>query len=219
MEKDKYTTSQEQLWAGSHTEAYIERNSGAALLASKTALYARILSHVRGVKTVVEFGANIGLNLQAIRTVLPQVQQSAVEINPSAAAVLRQRPDLEVFEESLLNFQPSRTWDLAFTMGVLIHVNPERLRDAYDLLYRASNRYVCIIEYYNPSPLMIMHRGLPDQMFKRDFARELQEAHPDLNLLEYGFVYHRDPVFPLDDVTWFLFEKPAAARGGSAANG
>ena len=72
-----------------------------------------------------------------------------------------------------LEFTPEQTWDLAFTMGVLIHVNPERLGEAYDLLYKASNRYVLVIEYYNPSPLMIMHRGHEDQMFKRDFAGEL----------------------------------------------
>lgn len=207
--KDSYGTQQEQLWASEHTEAYIARSSGPLLLAAKTALYAEILGHVRDVKSVIEFGPNIGLNLQAIRTLLPNVEQSAVEISPAAVEVLKKAPHIEVFNESLLGFKPSRTWDLAFTMGVLIHVNPDRLRDAYDLLYNASHRYVLMIEYYNPSPAMIMHRGLPDQMFKRDFAREMLEAHPDLNLLEYGFVYHRDPVFPLDDVTWFLFEKPA----------
>jgi pseudaminic acid biosynthesis-associated methylase len=210
--KDSYGTQQEQLWAGAHNEAYIERSSGPLLLAAKTALYAQILAHVRDVKSVIEFGPNIGLNLRAIRTLLPNVEQTAVEISPAAAEILRKNQDIEVFNESLLNFQPSRTWDLAFTMGVLIHVNPERLREAYDLLYKASSRYVLLIEYYNPSPMMIMHRGMPDQMFKRDFAREMLGAHPDLNLLEYGFVYHRDPVFPLDDVTWFLFEKPAGHR-------
>lgn len=210
--KDSYGTQQEQLWAGAHTEAYIERSSGPLLLAAKTALYAQILAHVRDVKSVIEFGPNIGLNLQAIRTLLPNVEQTAVEISPAAVEILRKNQDIEVFNESLLNFQPSRTWDLAFTMGVLIHVNPERLSEAYDLLYKASSRYVLLIEYYNPSPMMIMHRGMPDQMFKRDFAREMLGAHPDLNLLEYGFVYHRDPVFPLDDVTWFLFEKPAGHR-------
>ena len=211
-DKDSYGTQQEQLWASAHTEAYIERSSGPLLLAAKTALYAQILAHVRELKSVIEFGPNIGLNLQAIRTLLPNVEQTAVEISPAAAEILRKAQDIEVFNESLLTFKPSRTWDLAFTMGVLIHVNPDRLRDAYDLLYRASSRYVLMVEYYNPSPMMIMHRGMPDQMFKRDFAREMLDAHPDLNLLEYGFVYHRDPVFPLDDVTWFLFEKPAGRR-------
>ncbi len=211
-DRNSYGTPQEQLWASEHTEAYIERSSGPLLLASKTALYAQILTHVRDVKSVIEFGPNIGLNLQAIRTLLPHVQQTAVEISPAAVEILRKTPDIEVFNTSLLNFKPTRTWDLAFTMGVLIHVNPDRLRDAYDLLYEASRRYVLMIEYYNPSPVMIMHRGMPDQMFKRDFPREMLAAHPDLNLLEYGFVYHRDPVFPLDDVTWFLFEKPGAGR-------
>jgi pseudaminic acid biosynthesis-associated methylase len=210
--EEGYATQQEQLWASAHTEAYIQRSSSPLLLAAKTALYADILAHVRDVKSVVEFGPNIGLNLDAIRMLLPDVAQSAVEISPAAVEVLKKKGTIEVFEDSLLNFKPARTWDLAFTMGVLIHVNPDRLREAYDLLYRASNRYVLIIEYYNPSPMMIMHRGLPDQMFKRDFARELLDAHPDLNLLEYGFVYHRDPVFPLDDVTWFLFEKPSGRR-------
>jgi len=210
--KDSYGTQQEQLWASKHTEAYIERSSSPQLLAAKTAIYAQILAHVRNVKSVIEFGPNIGLNLEAIRLLLPDVEQSAVEISPAAAEVLRKKGNIEVFNDSLLNFKPSRTWDLAFTMGVLIHVNPDRLREAYDLLYRASNRYVLMIEYYNPSPAMIMHRGMPDQMFKRDFAREMLEAHPDLNLLEYVFVYHRDPVFPLDDVTWFLFEKPVGQR-------
>ena len=28
-----------------------------------------------------------------------------------------------------------------------------------------------------------------------------------LKLIDYGFVYHKDPLYPLDDITWFLLEK------------
>jgi hypothetical protein len=28
-----------------------------------------------------------------------------------------------------------------------------------------------------------------------------------MHLCDYGFVYHRDPLFPQDDITWFLMEK------------
>lgn len=208
MKADNFKTQQEQLWASDHTKAYIQRSDSPGLRASKAALFAEILAHTRGVQSVIEFGANIGLNLRAIRHFFPEAKLSALEINETAVEALREIEGLDVHRGSLLEFKPQQKWDMAFTMGVLIHVNPERLRDAYDLLYNASNRYVCIIEYYNPSPAMIMHRGHADQMFKRDFAGELLRAHPDLNLLEYGFVYRADPVFPLDDVTWFLFEKP-----------
>ena len=42
---------------------------------------------------------------------------------------------------------------------------------------------------------------------KRDFAGEMMDRHPELQLVEYGFVYKRDPNFPQNDVTWFLMEK------------
>jgi len=44
-------------------------------------------------------------------------------------------------------------------------------------------------------------------LFKRDFAGEMLERFADLKLLDYGFVYRRDPNFPQDDITWFLLEK------------
>jgi hypothetical protein len=31
-----------------------------------------------------------------------------------------------------------------------------------------------------------------------------------LRLVDYGFVYRRDPAHPQDDLTWFLLEKTAA---------
>jgi len=33
------------------------------------------------------------------------------------------------------------------------------------------------------------------------------DRHNNFSLLDYGFVYHRDNNFPLDDGTWFLLEK------------
>nr|WP_325203999.1 hypothetical protein [uncultured Oscillibacter sp.] len=35
----------------------------------------------------------------------------------------------------------------------------------------------------------------------------LLEKYPDLELLDYGFVYHGDRVFPGDDLTWFYTKK------------
>ena len=80
----------------------------------------------------------------------------------------------------------------------------------YQRLHDCSRRYVLVAEYYNPSPVAIPYRGHDDRLFKRDFAGELLERYDDLRLVDYGFVYHRDPVFPLDDITWFLLEKHAA---------
>ena len=70
-----------------------------------------------------------------------------------------------------------------------------------------SKRYICIVEYYNPTPVSVSYRGHDDRLFKRDFAGEMMDKYNDLRLVNYGFVYHRDLNFPLDDLTWFLLEK------------
>jgi spore coat polysaccharide biosynthesis protein SpsF len=203
-----YKTEQEVFWAGDFGNQYIERNEGSQLLAANLAFFSKALARAESLGSCIEFGANIGMNLQALRLLFPQQELSAVEINPSAAATLRkQLPEQCVHHTSILDFVPQRQWDLALIKGVLIHINPEQLPTVYDKLYAACRRYLLVCEYYNPTPVAIPYRGHTDRLFKRDFAGEIMDRHPNLQLLDYGFVYQRDPNFAQDDITWFLMEK------------
>jgi len=202
-----YITEQESFWAGEFGNEYSQRNVGPGWIAANLALFAKILKRTERVRSVVEFGANIGLNLRAIDQLIRDADLAAVEINSSASNELREWGRAEVVEASILDFVPTRTWDLALIKGVLIHINPDELPKVYDKLYASSKRYVCVVEYYNPTPVALPYRGHADRLFKRDFAGEMLDRFPDLRLLDYGFCYHRDPNFPQDDVTWFLMEK------------
>lgn len=157
----------------------------------------------------MELGSNIGMNLKAIHFLLPLARLSAVEINQTAAAECRKITGNsgEVFEMSILDFHSDKKWDFVFTSGVLIHINPDFLDRAYEVLYESSKKYVYVSEYYNPTPVEINYRGYSDRMYKRDFAGELMEKYKDLKLIHYGFYYHRDYNFPGGDSTWFLMEK------------
>jgi pseudaminic acid biosynthesis-associated methylase len=204
---DKFKTSQEEFWAGEFGDDYTSRNRGVDWIACNTALFAKILERVGPVRTVIEFGSNIGLNLQAIKHLLPNAELSAVEINRKAVDELRGLQYVKVYPQSILDFSPDYTRDLVLVKGVLIHLNPDSLPHVYDLLHRTSNRYLCLAEYYNPTPVVVRYRGHSDKLFKRDFAGELLDRYKDLWLVDYGFVYHGDPKFPQDDITWFLLEK------------
>lgn len=72
MQNEHYETEQERFWAGEFGDAYIERNRRPELLAAKTAVFAKILSHAGAVTSVLELGANIGLNLLALRSLRPR---------------------------------------------------------------------------------------------------------------------------------------------------
>ena len=202
-----YKTKQEEFWAGDFGDNYIDRNRSEAYLAANTALFSEVFKSTNSVSSVIEFGANVGLSLQAIRRLKPKISLSAIEINKNAVKELRKIEDIEVFNTSILNFVSEKTIDFVLIKGVLIHINPKELQNIYDTLYQTSNKYICIVEYYNPVPVELKYRGHDGKLFKRDFAGEIMDKFPDLKLVDYGFYYHRDYNFPHDDTNWFLLEK------------
>jgi pseudaminic acid biosynthesis-associated methylase len=203
-----FKTDQEAFWAGDFGTEYIQRNQGDLLLASNLDFFAKALHAARGIDSCIEFGANIGMNLKALKLLHPRQEQFAVEINPDAAKELeRVIPADHVHRGSILDFTPPRRYDLALIKGVLIHINPDSLAQVYQALVAATGKYLLVAEYYNPSPVAIPYRGHSDRLFKRDFAGEIMDRHSELMLIDYGFAYRRDPVFPQDDITWFLMER------------
>jgi spore coat polysaccharide biosynthesis protein SpsF len=205
---NQFKTEQETFWAGEFGTQYIERNKGDSLLASNLNFFAKSLRGARGLKSCIEFGANIGMNLKALNLMHPGIDAHAIEINVDAAKLLGLViPPSKICNSSILDFSSARQWDLTLIKGVLIHINPEVLPQVYDKLVASTSRYLLVAEYYNPAPVAISYRGHNDRLFKRDFAGEIMDRHNQLQLVDYGFAYHRDPNFPQDDITWFLLEK------------
>lgn len=208
MSKVDYKTPQENFWAGIFGTDYISRNQSRKLLSWNLNFFCKALAQARSISSCLEFGANIGMNLRALQLLFPEMLLKGIEINQAAAQILGENIGNEnVFQGSIIDYNPDEQVDLALIKGVLIHINPEMLGLVYDKLYQSSCRYILICEYYNPSPVTIPYRGHSDRLFKRDFAGDLLEKYQDLSLLDYGFAYRRDPTFPQDDITWFLLEK------------
>jgi pseudaminic acid biosynthesis-associated methylase len=204
-----YQTEQEKFWATDFGNEYPSRNEGELLIASNIALFSKILRSAPSVKSVAELGCNIGLNLSALNRIHQKLDLRGYEINELAAKAASDENMAEIVNTTITEpLASDKKFDLTFTKGVLIHINPEKLDAVYENLYTLSNRYIMVCEYYNPSPVAIEYRGHQDRLFKRDFAGELIEKY-NLRLLDYGFNYHRDPYFTNDDTTWFLMEKSA----------
>ena len=207
MDKRK-ETEQEVFWAGKFGTQYIQRNQGEALLGSNLNFFAKALRSARNLKTCIEFGANIGMNLKALKLMYPTQEQYGIEINGDAVRELSNSiPPDHVYHSSILDYNSQRTWDLVLIKGVLIHINPDELPRVYEKLVASCGKYLLLAEYYNPCPVATPYRGHTDRLFKRDFAGEIMTKYPQIELIDYGFAYHRDPNFPQDDITWFLMHK------------
>lgn len=212
--EEEMHTPQEDAWRGEFGDAYTDRNMGRTP-ANRHFFRAvcqgpgiNTTRHYSGVRfdSALELGCGAGENLVALKQLFPQIDLAGIEINEHAVRIAAARNACPIYAASILDFKPTRTWDLAFTKGVLIHIPPTELERAYEVLVRAARRWVLVAEYYSPQPVEVRYRGETGMLWKRDFAGELLARYQELSLFSYGFVYHRDP-YPQDDLTWFLLEK------------
>jgi len=202
-----YTTDQEKFWATDFGNDYPSRNDGEKLITSNVTLFAKIIKNCPTVSSIAELGCNIGLNLIALNRINKNIKLRGYEINEKAAISAREEKVAEIINTTIVEpLATSQKFELTFTKGVLIHINPDLLPVVYQNLYDLSKRHIMVCEYYNPTPVSIEYRGHKDRLFKRDFAGELIKKF-NLELIDYGFQYRLDCGGVGGDFTWFLLKK------------
>lgn len=198
-------------WAGDFGDEYTRRNlADAQALRDRLKMWAVMGRAFAGdpPKSILEVGCNLGINLRVLPS-LWDAQLHAIEPNPTA----RER----IVAESVLPAErlyagfgdsiplPDGAVDLAFTSGVLIHVDPAQLPATMDEIHRVSSKYILCSEYFSPKPETITYQGRQGLLFKNDFGGLYMDRFPDLELLDYGFFWKR--VAGGDNATWWLFKK------------
>src|SRR5690606_7352511 len=189
-------TDQGKFWQGEFGAAYTRRNAPTdAALAARKFLWETLLARLDPAPTsILEVGANLGLNLRAIRG-LTDAKLLAVEPNAAArqelisSGAVAAENAFDAFGDAIP--VGDGAVDLAYTCGVLIHVAPERLGETCDEIHRVSSRFVGCIEYFSADAQEVEYRGHREKLFKRDFGQFWMDRHPDLELVDYGFFWKR----------------------------
>src|SRR5688572_923943 len=116
---EEFRTEQEMFWAGNFGDEYVGRNQGQDGTGANLGLFSRILKATHSVRSAIEFGANIGLNLQALRMLIPGIELSAIEINGYAVSQMEKLRGVKIYPQSILEFEPDAPRDLVLIKGVL----------------------------------------------------------------------------------------------------
>ena len=98
------------------------------------------------------------------------------------------------------------SFDLVFTMGVLIHQDPEtQLEPMMREIVRCSRRHVVAGEYHADELTEVPYRGQEAALFKQDFGALYQRLFGELELVDSGFLSENEGRF--DDLNYWVFEK------------
>lgn len=195
----------EDLWRGEFGDAYVDRNAAAG--DNRASFWHQIMTRYPS-RRILEVGCNLGGNLRWIAEHVEPQAVYGVDINLKALAQLH-----ELLPAINGIYSPARElpfrdgyFDMAFTMGVLIHQPDDTLPLVMAELVRCSRRYVLCGEYYAEQRTEVPYRGQAGALIKRDFGGIYSALFPQLQLLERGFL-GRD--LGWDDVTYWVFEKLA----------
>ena len=201
---------QEEFWETKYSQEYIQKNSSfnRDLLIQG---WREILKNVSAPSNILECGANVGRNIEALNHIYPEAKKTAIEISADASKILRNKyKELNVINSSILESEiTNNSFDLSFTMGVLIHIHPNDLKRNLEKVILSSNRYVVIGEYFNRTPVSLTYQGEEEKLFKRDFGKFALENFSDkVELRDYGFLWgHLYDDGGFDDITWWVFER------------
>lgn len=191
------------LWTGPFGNDYTTRNANTDLR-FRIDMWRILLP--RHCDSVLEVGANIGQNLEAIQQFSP-AELYACEPNDLA------RQGLELFlppthitadTADKLSF-PDEIADLVFTCGVLIHVEPEKLLASLREIHRVARRWIICGEYFAPSEEMVPYRGHENALWRRDYGSLFLDSFSDLHCTSATFAWKR--MTGLDNLTFWVFEK------------
>lgn len=185
-----------ELWAGEFGNDYLKRNQ--VDWRKRIAFWATIV-HRTGARSFFEMGANAGWNLSAIKRAYPDVIVAGNDINTLACEQARMA-GLNVVNQLDFNAACPGRYELVFTAGVLIHIEPEHLDEVMRALIAKSYRWVLAIEYAADVETQVEYRGHTEKCWKRPYGA-LYEAL-GLKLVDSG-----DAGAGFDRCTYWLLER------------
>ena len=169
------------LWAGGFGDDYTERNQ--VDWWKRVPFWERVWDRTH-FRSAFENGCNAGWNMSAIQVAAApfMVTLAANDVNPRACGQAR-AAGLEAFHEEDVALCYDK-FELVFTAGVLIHIEPELLEAKMKALIAKSYRWVLAIEYADVVERQIEYRGHIDKCWARPYG-DLYEAL-GVNLIDHG---------------------------------
>ena len=189
------TTAQLQEWQGDFGRDYTDRNFLTPQQVddlwrknygvSRTDLNLRFFQGVPKEARILEVGCNIGNQLLLLQQ-LGYSNLHGVEVQAYALDIARSRAHgISLVQSTAFDIPyKDQYFDLVFTAGVLIHIDPADLPVALAEIHRCTRSLIIGTEYYAPKITEVTYREHRGLLWKTDYAQEYLSRFPDLQLVQ-----------------------------------
>jgi len=194
MDRDHITNStQRNFWSGEFGDSYVDRNLSTdemnRIYSERTGIpfekvFHDFFSDLNKDLKILELGCNVGLNLQTLKN-MGFKHLDGLEINHKAIDVAkRNNPEINFIHSSIEDFQPNEKFDLVYTAGVLIHINPSALNSIVRKIIELSQKYIFGFEYYSDELVEVSYRNYSKVLWKQNFPLLFKKISPSLQVIK-----------------------------------
>ncbi len=196
---DKYTDR--NTFTPSKLDDMYRKNSGV----SRTEMNKAFLGKMDRGMRILEVGCNVGNQLIMLQR-MGFKNLYGIELNGYAVEKAKSRTKgINIIRGTAFDLPfKDGFFDMVYTAGVLIHINPKDIKKVLREIHRCSRRYVWGYEFWAPKYTQKVYRGFKELFWKTDFSKLYLNAFKGLKLVrEKHYKYLK-----CDDVdVMYLLEK------------
>lgn len=199
----KKNTQQLKTWSSEFGKEYTDRNPHTIEAMdehyrkqfglTRTELNFLFLSNLDRKIKILEVGSNVGSQLQGLQK-FGFENLYGIELQLYAVEVSKKyTKNINLIQGSAFDIPFKDSYfDLVFTSGVLIHINPDDIDMVMNEIHRCTSKYIWGFEYYADEYLEITYRGQRNLLWKADFAKLYLDKFQNLELVKEKRIKYLD---------------------------
>lgn len=190
---DENNSFQQNVWSGDFGNSYIDRNKDLhkvnsqykeSIGFSKEDIFHDFFNEFNREFSILEVGCNVGLNLSILESMGFQ-NLYGLEINEKAIEIAKKtHPNTQFFHSSFEDFDTNLKFDIVFSAGFLIHINPSTLDKIIKKIFSLSTNYIFGYENFSENLIKINYREHDNICWKQNFSQLYKKTFSSLILIK-----------------------------------
>ena len=202
MNEIDINSKQREFWKGNFGAEYAERNFSLKNVNSSyeketgvtvESIFQTFFKKINRDSKILELGCNVGLNLGILGN-MGFNNLTGLEINSETIKLAKTRnPEITFINSSIEEYDSeNEKFDLVFTAGVLIHINPKVLDLILNKIIKLTTRYIFGFEYFSEKLEEISYRGNENVCWKRNFPSAYNKLLPEIKTVKEQKFYYKN---------------------------
>jgi len=199
---NKLNSQQRKFWLGEFGSSYLERNLTLDNVderykqetgITRKQIFNQFFQKINKNSKILELGCNVGLNLLILKN-MGFTNLYGLELSKSALQIAsKNMPDITFIHSSIEEYNPKgMMFDLVFTVGVLIHIDPKALRSIIKKIVSLTKNYIFGFEYFSNNLTEIEYRSQKNVCWKQNFPLLYRKIEPNLKLIKEKKIHYKN---------------------------